>query len=123
MHKILLTLAYGWLTLAGVMHFFIDVVSQHVRGLRPPSPETTLYDGLHTSFALGQVLVGVIGLWLAWRARELLAAPPMVVLSLMAATSWFTIAALFIEYWQPRFSIGVFAALVVAAAVAGRHPG
>ena len=43
MHKYLVYAAYGWLTFTGVMHFVVDVVSQHLRGKHVPSTETTLY--------------------------------------------------------------------------------
>ena len=46
MHKALIYAAFGWLTLSGVMHFFVDVVSYHLQGKRIPGPETTLYYGL-----------------------------------------------------------------------------
>jgi hypothetical protein len=42
MHKYLVYAAYGWLTLGGTLHFFIDVVSQYMRGKRVPGPEATL---------------------------------------------------------------------------------
>ena len=54
MHRILAYIAFTWLTLAGTLHFAIDVVAQYARGKRVPSPETTLYYGLNTAYALGQ---------------------------------------------------------------------
>ena len=48
MHKWLVYTAFGWLTLTGIAHFVIDVVSHHVRGVHPPGAQTTLlYYGLH----------------------------------------------------------------------------
>lgn len=54
MHKIFGYSAFGWLSLSGVLHFFVDVVSQHYRGKRLPGLETTYYYGMHTAYALGQ---------------------------------------------------------------------
>ena len=117
MHKYLLYAAYGWLTFAGVMHFAIDVVSQYLRGKRLPSAETTLYYGLNSAFALGQVLLGLLGLWLAFRARDVLGELPAVTLSVVAGLGWLAIAILFMEYWQPRMTAGIFLALLVASAL------
>src|SRR5258706_7584243 len=116
MHKILLYAAFGWLTLGGFLHFVIDVLSQYVRGKRPPGVETSLHYGMNSAYALGQVLFGLIGLWLAWRATELLGERPVVALSLAGAVGWLAIGFVFIEYWEPKFTAGLFAVLLVAAA-------
>lgn len=52
MSVILWFVAYGWLILAGLMHFIIDVVSQYLRGARVPGPEITLYFGLWDNFCM-----------------------------------------------------------------------
>jgi hypothetical protein len=109
--------AYGWLTFSGGMHFAIDVVSQRLRGVRPPGPETTLYYGLHSSFALGQVVLGVLGLWLALRLPDVVRAPAVLLVSVLAALAWLTISLLFIEYWQPKLNTAVFVVLMLAAAL------
>lgn len=121
MTKHLVYMAYGWLTFTGVVHFSIDVISQHVRGKRTPSPETTLYYGLHSAFALGQVLFGLLVLWLAWRHREIATATPVIALSLVAAAGWLAITVRFMEYWEPKFNVTVFAVLVVLTALFGRR--
>lgn len=121
MNKHVFSLAYGWLAFTGAMHFVIDVVSQHLRGKHVPSTETTLYYGLHSAFALGQFVFGLLGLWLAWRSRDLLNELPVVALSLAAAVGWLAIAVLFMEYWQPKLNTALFGVLVVAAALMGRR--
>ncbi|MFP2960069.1 hypothetical protein ACLEPN_20135 [Myxococcus sp. 1LA] len=121
MHKYIVYAAYGWLSFTGVMHFVVDVVSQHLRGKHVPGTEATLYYGVHTAFAFGQLAFGVLGLWLAFRARDLLNELPVVTLSVVAAVAWLTIAVLFMEYWQPRFNAAVFGVLIVAAALTGRQ--
>lgn len=70
MHKYLVYAAFGTLTLFGTLHFLIDVVSQHARGLRQPGPETDLYYGLHSAYGLGQAAFGAMGLYLAWRHAD-----------------------------------------------------
>jgi hypothetical protein len=117
MHRILLCVAFGWLTAGGVLHFVIDVVSQYVRRKRPPGRETSLYYGLNTAYALGQALFGALGLWLAWRAIDLLGERPVVALSLAGAAGWLAIGFLFIEYREPKFVAAMFAVLVIAAAM------
>lgn len=117
MHKILSYVAFGWLTLAGTLHFAIDVVSQYVRGKRIPSPETTLYYGLHTAYALGQVLFGVLGLLVARQALDVLGQWPALLLCAVATAAWLAIGVVFIEYWEPKVMVGMFGALVVAMAV------
>jgi len=121
MHKYIVYAAYGWLTFTGVMHFAIDVVSQHLRGKHVPSTETTLYYGLHSAFALGQFVFGLLGLWLAWRALDLLGQLPVVAVSLVATAGWLALSVLFMEYWQPRLNTAIFGVLVVAAALTGRR--
>ena len=72
MHRVLAYIAFTWLTLAGTLHFAVDVVAQYARGKRVPGAETTLYYGLNTAYALGQVLFGLLGLLVARRAIGLL---------------------------------------------------
>jgi hypothetical protein len=116
MHKSLMYAAYGWLAFSGTAHFVVDVVSQYLRGKRPPGLESTLYYGLNSAYALGQVLFGLLGLWIAWRSMALLEQGPAVVLSLAAAIGWFIISFLFMEYREPKFAIAAFGVLVIAAA-------
>jgi hypothetical protein len=59
-HNLLLYGAYCWLLLSGLSHFGIDVVSQYIRGKRTPSPETTLYFCLNSSYAVSQKLFAVL---------------------------------------------------------------
>jgi hypothetical protein len=115
MHKYIVLAAYGWLALIGVLHFVIDVVSQHLRGKRVPGLETTLYYGMHSAFSLGQVAFGVLGLYLASRAMSLLTETPVLILSLAAACGWLAITLLFMEYREPRFNVSIFCVLIVAA--------
>ena len=117
MHRILAYVAFGWLTLAGTLHFAIDVVSQYLRGKRIPSAETTLYYGLNTSYALGQVLFGIFGLLVARRALDLLGQWPALLLCALATAAWLAIGFEFIEYREPKIIVGIFGALVLAMAV------
>jgi len=116
-HKILTFAAYGFLTFGGTMHFAIDVVSQYLRGKRVPGPETTLYFGLNTAYAIGQVAFGILGLLVAWQSLELIGRWPMVLLSLGVAACWLGFSFVFLEYPEPRVIVGIFGALVVAAAL------
>ncbi|WP_213769248.1 hypothetical protein [Caballeronia sp. dw_19] len=117
MHRALVYVAFGWLTFGGMMHFLIDVISQYVRGKRAPGPETTLYYGLNTSFALGQVAFGLICLWLAWHAPAILDGRPVMALAFVAAAAWLAITSLFMGYWEPKLNTGIFAVLLIAAAL------
>lgn len=115
MHQNLIYVAYGWLTLTGVLHFIVDVVSQYLRGVRTPGMETTLYYGLNAAFSLGKVVFGLMGLFLAWRAIDLLSDFPLLILSLVAAFGWLAITIFFMEYWEPRINATIFCLLIVAA--------
>lgn len=117
MHKYIVYTAYGWLTLTGSLHFIVDVVSQYLRGKRQPGLETTLYYGLNAAFSLGQVAFGLLGLFLAWRAMHLLSETPVLILSVATALGWLAITFLFMEYWEPKFNVGIFCLLIVAAFV------
>jgi hypothetical protein len=115
MHKALLYTAYGWLLLGSTLHFFIDVVSQHLRGKRVPGVETMLYYGLHCAYALGQALFALVALliirlgvpffdeWQGW------------VLGFVAAAAWLAICLAFIGFREPRIVVGIFVVLLVCA--------
>lgn len=107
--------AYGRLILSAALHFAADVVSHHVRGASRPGAATSLYDGLHTAFSLGQVSFGVLGALVAWRAPGLVSEGPMLPLSALTGLAWLAMAFLFMHYWQPRFMVGTFCVLVCAA--------
>ncbi len=82
-----------------------------------PGADTSLYYGMNTAYALGQVLFGVGGLWLTWRAAELFFGEwPVVILALAAASGWLAIGFVFIEYWEPKLVAAVFGVLIIAAA-------
>lgn len=115
MHRLLIHAAYGSLVLGGVMHFIIDVVSHHLRGKRIPGPETTLYYGINSAYALGQVLFGLSGLLLIRKAPDVANQWPMVALSLAAAVGWMAICLLFFEYKEPRVGVVIFAVMILAA--------
>lgn len=117
MFKYTIYAAYGWLALSGIMHFCMDVLHPYLTGKRAPGVETNLYYGLHSAFALGQVAFGLAALFVAWKAMHLLSATPMVILSVAAALGWLAITFLFMEYWEPKFAVGIFFALILAAAV------
>ena len=121
MHKVLTYGAYGWLAASGALHFLVDVVSQKLRGVRAPSPETTLYWGLNSSFALGQVILGALGLFLAVRAPELLREAPVMLVSVLAGLAWLAITFLFIEYREPRANAVLINVLLWASLLAGRR--
>jgi hypothetical protein len=118
MHKILLYAAYGWLLLGGILHFGIDVVSQYLRGKRVPGPEATLYYGLNTSYALGQVLLALVALLLTYDGVAFFGDWPGLALSFAAAAAWLAIGFFFLEYREPRIVMAIFAGLLAAAAAA-----
>jgi len=117
MHHTLIYICYGWLAFSGTVHFVIDVVSQRVRGKHVPGEETTLFYGLHSSYAFGQVMFGLLCLCVAWSSPTVVTSTQVVALSLAAGVGWLAIAFSFIGYWQPRMNAGIFIALLLAAAV------
>ncbi|WP_395494607.1 hypothetical protein [Acetobacter sp. KSO5] len=115
MHRTFLLAAYIWLTFSGTLHFLVDVVSQYVRHKRVPGPETTLYYGLNTSFALGQVVFGLLCLWLARQAPALIDQGAVTAISFAAAAGWTAITFAFMRYWEPKMNIAVFVVLLTCA--------
>lgn len=115
MRRNLALAAYGWLAATGLLHFVIDVVAQFLRGARAPGTETMLYYGLNAAFACGQLMFGLLGLWLAWRMPQALQWP-VFALTLFAAAAWLLIAWTFIAYREPGFNALVFALLAIAVA-------
>jgi hypothetical protein len=117
LHVSLLYAAYGWLLLSGTLHFAIDVVGQYARGKRPPGAETTLYYGLNSAYALSQVLFAALALLAISQGLIMLGRWPGLSLGFLAALMWLAIGVLFLGYWQPRMTVALFAALLVAAAL------
>ena len=116
LHISLLYAAYGWLLLSGTLHFAIDVVGQYARGKRLPGSATTLYYGLNSAYALSQVLFAALAL-LAISQGLSLGRWPGLILGFLAALSWLAISVFFLDYRQPRMTVGLFAALLTAAAL------
>jgi hypothetical protein len=117
LHSPLLYGAYGWLLLSGLLHFGIDVVSQYLRGKRAPGPATTLYYGLNSSYAVSQILFAVLALFAIRHGVGAMGQWPGIALGLLAACAWFVLSLLFLEYTQPRMTVALFAALLVAVAL------
>lgn len=116
-HKTLMYVAFGWLTLSGAAHYAIDVVSQYLRGKRAPGVEATLYYGLHTAYALALVLFGILGLLVARRAPQLLGQWPALLFCGVATAAWLAFGFAFIEYREPKIMLAIFAALFLAMAL------
>ncbi|GBR09800.1 hypothetical protein [Gluconobacter frateurii] len=115
MHRTFLLAAYIWLTFSGTLHFLIDVVSQYMRRKHVPGPETTLYYGLNTSFALGQIVFGLLCLWLVWQAPELSHQRVFTTVSFAAAAGWLAVTFAFMSYWEPRVNVIAFGILLAGA--------
>ncbi len=116
LHLGLLYSAYSWLLLSGLLQFGIDVVSQAIRGKRIPGPETTLYYGLNTAYALSQILFAVLALFAIQQGLDALGRWPGVLLGLIAAAAWLAFCFRFLEYPQPRATVLVFVALLLGVA-------
>ena len=117
LHLSLFYAAYGWLLLSGTLHFAIDVVGQYARGKRSPGNATTLYYGLNSAYALSQVLFAALALLATSQGLSTPGQWPGLILGFVAAFSWLAICALFLEHRQPRIAVGLFAALLAAAAL------
>lgn len=119
MHKILIYTTYVWLTFAGIMHLFVDVVLQYLRKVRLPNAETTLYWGLNTAYGLGQIVFGLFALFVARYAFEVLEKWPAITLSFLAGVAWLVFGFFFIEYREPKIIISIFIMLLIAATLSG----
>jgi hypothetical protein len=115
-HKNLLYGAYGLLLVGGTLHFCIDVVSQYLRGKRIPGPEATLYYGLNSAYALGQVLFALLALLLIRSGAGLMSQRLGQGLSFVAVAGWLAICFAFIEYPEPKISLAIVLVLLVGAA-------
>ncbi len=115
LHLWLLYSAYGWLLLSGLLQFSIDVLSQAARGKRVPGPETTLYYGLNTAYALSQVLYAALALFAIRQGLNALGGWRGASLGLAAAAAWLAFCVRFLEYPQPRATVLLFVALLLAA--------
>jgi hypothetical protein len=116
LHHTLLYAAYGWLLLSGLLQIGIDVVSQYLRGKRAPSTSTTLYYGLNSAYGISQILFALLAFFAIRQGVVALGQWPGVSLGLLAATAWFALSVLFLEYPQPRMTVALFAALLLATA-------
>ena len=115
LHRVLVYAAFGFLLFGGVMHFSIDVLSQYFRRKRLPGAETTLYYGLHSAFAFGQILLALMSLLAFHQGVAIVGAWPGLTLAMAAAAGWLSISILFIAYREPRHIMAVFLALLIAA--------
>ncbi len=115
-HRILLHTAYAWLLLSGLLQIGIDVVSQYLRGKRVPGPATTLYYGLNSAYGISQILFALLALFAIRRGLVAMGQWSGVTLGLVAASAWLALSVLFLEYPQPRMTVALFAALLLAAA-------
>ena len=119
LHGLLLYAAYGWLLLSGVLHFAVDVVSQHIRGKRTPGPATTLYYGLNSTYAASQILFAALALVTIRHDGTALGQGYGLVLGFLAACAWFLLCLRFLEYSQPRAAVVMFLGLLVGVALTG----
>lgn len=110
--RFLLYLPYLWLLLTGTLHFCIDVLSQYLQGKRASSVETTLYYGLNTAYALGQILLAVGALLSVSSGSTMMHQWPGLLLGFGAAAAWFAICVLFLQYQEPRIMLAIFVALL-----------
>ncbi|HEY0930717.1 MAG TPA: hypothetical protein VGE27_12425 [Gemmatimonas sp.] len=115
LHVYLVRAAFGWMALSGVLHFMADVASQYIRRTRVPSPETTLYYGLHSAYAWGHIAFGALALYLVTCTAPVMNERGLLIMGLVVALGWLAIAMGFIEYWQPKANAVVLCALMVAA--------
>jgi hypothetical protein len=109
--------AYGWLLLSGILHFSIDVISQYLRQKRVPGREASLYYGLNTTYALGQVLVAILALFAIRQGVVAMGQWPGLVIAFGAALAWLAIDFLFLEYPQPKVVICIFAVLLIGSSL------
>jgi len=116
-HRALFYAAYGWLLFGALVHFGVDVLAQYARGRRAPSPETTRYYGVHSAYALGQVLFAALALVALCQGVSAVGRWPGLALGFGAALAWLAVAVLFLDYWQPRMIVALFAALLAGAAL------
>jgi len=116
LHRLLLYGAYSWLLLSGLLQIGIDVVSQHLRGKRAPGPATTLYYGMNSAYSVSQILFSVLALFAIRQGMTAMGQWSGVLLGLLAASTWLVLAILFLQYPQPRMTVALFAALLVAVA-------
>jgi hypothetical protein len=117
LHYSLLYGAYSWLLLSGLLHFAIDVVSQYIRGKRVPSPATTFYYGLNSSYAVSQILFGLLALFAIHHGLAATGQLSGILLGLLAACAWFVLSLFFLEYTQPRATVALYAAFLFGAAL------
>ncbi|WP_369059562.1 hypothetical protein ABOZ73_18455 [Caulobacter sp. 73W] len=118
MRKNLLFVAYGYLFWAGVLHFQIEVVLPHLDERMAQGPQSDLYYGLHSAYALGQAAFGLAAVLIVRSGSDLLARRPGQAVGLAAVAGWLAFAAIFIDYVQPRIHMIVVLVLLIGAALA-----
>lgn len=120
MWRVLMLGSLGWLTFGAVTHFLIDVVSQHVRGVREPGAARTAYYGLHSAYPLSQLIFAAFGFLLVVSAPDVLRTVGFKAIGLTATICWLAISLLFVEYFPPKLIVAIFGVLFVAAIVVDR---
>jgi len=116
MYKKLLYAGYGYMAFSAVMNYLADVVQPYLRRLRPASPETTLYYGLHTGFNFGQAMFGLTALLLLLNGADFFSRRSGEILTLFAITGWFAISFAFTTFAPPKINLAIVLALLATAA-------
>jgi len=116
-HRKLLYAGYGYMVFSAVMNYLADVVQPYLRRLRPPSPETTLYYGLHTGFNFGQFIFGLLAILLLQSGSDLLSRRGGQLLALLAIAGWFAISFAYTNFAPPKINLAIVLSLLVTAAL------
>ena len=94
----ILYIAFRWLLLSGILQFAIDVVWEHSRKKHVPGTETSLVYGLNMAYALGQIIVALMGIRALRAEWEFISQGSVIVLGLLAAIGWLVISRRFIKH-------------------------
>lgn len=117
MHKIILCSAFGFLFVVANMHFHIDVVSQYLRGARPPGPATSKYYGMNAAYSLGQMIFAALAISIIRSDSDYLSRRGGQSFSIASVAAWLAFCFVFIEYTPPKINLAIVLALLIGAAL------
>ncbi len=97
--------AFMLLIIGGVIHFYFDVLQPYLMATQKKELRTVSFLGLHSFFASGMVLIGIINLYLTLFQPLILQDLVYVLLLLVWSVVWASGAFLFMDMKMPKITM------------------
>ena len=106
-------IAFVMLIFGGVIHFYFDVLQPYLMATQKKELRTVSYLGLHSFFASGMVLTGLVNLYLTLFQPAMFSDAVYVALLMVWSVVWTSGAFLFMDMKMPKITMSVYMAILV----------